>query len=123
MNEERLGQSGGRKGSILALHGSGSPGGKESACNAGDLGSILGLGRSPGERNGNPLQYSCLENPMDGGAWWLQSMGSQRMDMTEQLTLVPVLRRGHVWVITGLRASGSGNKGAQEPLRSSFPCW
>ena len=44
-------------------------------------------------------------------------------DMTEQLTLVPVLRRGHVWVITGLRASGSGNKGAQESLRSSFPCW
>ena len=41
--------------------------------NAGDLrdtGSIPGSGRSPGERNGNPLQYSCLENPMDGGAWW-----------------------------------------------------
>ena len=35
-----------------------------------DLGSIIGLGRSPGEGNGNPLQYSCLENPMDGGAWW-----------------------------------------------------
>ena len=44
--------------------------GKESACNAGDLGSIPGLGRSPGEGNGNPLQYSCLENPMDRGAWW-----------------------------------------------------
>ena len=43
---------------------------KESACNAGDPGSILGLGRSPGEGNGNPLQYSCLENPMDRGAWW-----------------------------------------------------
>ena len=42
---------------------------KASACNAGDLGSIPGLGRSPGEGNGNPLQYSCLENPMDGGAW------------------------------------------------------
>ena len=41
-----------------------------SACNSGDLGSILGLGRSPGEGNGNPLQYSCLENSMDGGAWW-----------------------------------------------------
>ena len=35
-----------------------------------DAGSIPGLGRSPGEGNGNPLQYSCLENPMDGGAWW-----------------------------------------------------
>ena len=40
-----------------------------SACNAGDLGSIPGLGRSPGEGHGNPLQYSCLENPMDKGAW------------------------------------------------------
>ena len=42
---------------------------KVSACNVGDLGSIPGLGRSPGEGNGNPLQYSCLENFMDGGAW------------------------------------------------------
>ena len=44
--------------------------GKVSAYNAGDLGSILRSGRSLGEGNGNPLQYSCLENPMDGGAWW-----------------------------------------------------
>ena len=43
---------------------------KASARNAGDLGSIPGLGRCPGEGNGNSLQYSCLENPMDGGAWW-----------------------------------------------------
>ena len=43
---------------------------KESACNAGDLGSIPGSGQSPGEGNGNPLQYSCLENCMDRGAWW-----------------------------------------------------
>ena len=43
--------------------------GKESACNAGDVGWIPGLGRSPGEENGNPLQYSCLEDPMDRGAW------------------------------------------------------
>ena len=43
--------------------------GKESACNAGDLGSIPGLGRSPGEGNGNPLQYPCMENSMDRGAW------------------------------------------------------
>ena len=43
---------------------------KASACNVGDLGSIPGSGRSPGEGNGSPLQYSCLENPMDGGAWW-----------------------------------------------------
>ena len=44
--------------------------GKESTCNAGDPGLIPGLGRSPGEGNGNPLQYFCLENPMDRGAWW-----------------------------------------------------
>ena len=43
--------------------------GKESAHSAGDLGSIPGLGRSPGEGSGNALQYSCLENPMDRGAW------------------------------------------------------
>ena len=43
---------------------------KASACNAGDRGSIPGSGRYPGEGNGNPLQYSCLENSMDGGAWW-----------------------------------------------------
>ena len=44
--------------------------GKVSACNVGDLGSIPGSGRSPGEGNGNPLQYSYLENSMDGGTWW-----------------------------------------------------
>ena len=44
--------------------------GKESTCNTGDQGSIPGLGRSPGEVNGYPLQCSCLENPMDRGAWW-----------------------------------------------------
>ena len=53
--------------------------GKESVCNTGDPGVIPGLGRSPGEGNGNPLQYSCLENPMDGEACRLQSMGSQRV--------------------------------------------
>jgi len=42
---------------------------KESACNAGDPGSVSGLERSPGEGNGYPFQYSCLENPMDRGAW------------------------------------------------------
>ena len=44
--------------------------GKASVYNAGDSGSIPGSGRSPGEGNGNPLQYSCLENPIEGGAWW-----------------------------------------------------
>ena len=52
--------------------------GKESACSAGDLGLIPGSGRSPGEGNGNPLQYSCLENSMDGGAWWATVHGVQK---------------------------------------------
>jgi len=59
----------------------GSPGGsgsKESTCDTGDPGSIPGLGRSPREGNGNPLQYSCLENPVDRGAWWATPMGSKR---------------------------------------------
>jgi len=57
--------------------------GKESACNAGDPGSIPRLGRSSGEGNGNPLQYSCLENPMDGGAWQATVPGVAESDMTE----------------------------------------
>ena len=64
---------------------SGFPGGsvsKESACNAGDRGSVPGLGRSPREGNGNPLQYSCLENPMDRGAWRATVYGSQELDTT-----------------------------------------
>ena len=49
-----------------------------------DVGSIPGSGRSPGEGNGNPLQYSCLENPMDRGAWWATVYGaSKESDMTE----------------------------------------
>ena len=53
--------------------------GKESACNAEDLGSIPGSGRSPGEGNGNPLQYSCLENSMDRGAWQAKVHELQRV--------------------------------------------
>ena len=53
--------------------------GKESACNAGDPGLIPGLGRSPGEANDNPLQYSCLENQMDKGAWWATVHGVARV--------------------------------------------
>ena len=69
----------------------GFPGGSEvkaSACNAGDLGSILGSGRSPGEGNGNPLQYSCVENPMDRGAWWatVHGVGKSRTRLRD-LTL------------------------------------
>ena len=58
---------------------------QKSACSAGDPGSISESGRSPGEGNGNPLQYSCIENPVDRGAWQVpgrQSVGSQELDTT-----------------------------------------
>ena len=62
------------------------PGGsvvKNLPANAGDAGSIPGLARSPGGGNGNPLQYSCLENPMDRGAWWATVHGvTKELDMT-----------------------------------------
>ena len=65
---------------------------KASAWNAGDPGSIPGLGRSPGEGNGNPLQYSCLKNPMEGGAWWATVHGvaksrTRLSDLTYLLTI------------------------------------
>ena len=75
------------------------PGGSEdkaSACNAGDRGSIPGLGRSPGEGNGNTLQYSCLENPMDRGAWWATVHGAAKSrtrlrDFTHTFSICPTL--------------------------------
>ena len=60
--------------------------GKESACNERDLGSIPGLGRSPGIGKSNPLQYSCMENPMDRGACWAIVLGIKESDRTERLT-------------------------------------
>ena len=68
--------------------------GKASAYNAGDLGSIPGSGRSPGEGNGTPFQYSCLENPMDQGAWWATVHGAAESDTTEQLHVHIVNREG-----------------------------
>ena len=57
--------------------------GKKSAYTMGVPGSIPGLGRSPGERNGNPLQYSCLEDAMDRGTWWATVHGITEFDLTE----------------------------------------
>ena len=84
------------------------PGGsevKESACNVGDLGSIPGSGRSPGEGNGNPLQYSCLENPMDRGAWWATVHGvansqTRLRDFTHSLIGIKSIRHCLETVIT-----------------------
>ena len=56
---------------------------KNLTANAGDTGLILGKGRSPGEGNGYPLQYSCLGNPMDRGAWWAIVHGVPELDTTE----------------------------------------
>ena len=77
------------------------PGGsnsKESAYNAGDPGLIPGSGRSPGEGNSNPFQYSCLENSMDGGAWWATVQGvaksqTQLSDFTSQTPNKEILRK------------------------------
>ena len=76
--------SGNLKEPVLQIKGfPGSSDSKESACSAGNLGSIPGLGRCPGEGNGNPLQYSCLENPMDRGPWWATVHRVTESDMTE----------------------------------------
>ena len=78
--------------------------GKESTCNAGDLGSFPGLGRSPGEENGNPIQYSCLENPQEQrSVRGLQSMGLQgvRHDWLTftftVLSLIPQIVKLLIW--------------------------
>ena len=66
--------------------------GKESACNAGDtMGLILGSGRSPGGGNSTPLQYSCLENPMDRGAWWaaVHGIAKSQTRLSDSLSLSP----------------------------------
>ena len=66
-----------------------------SACNVEDLGSIPGSGRSPGEGNGNPLQYSCLENPMDRGAWWatVHGVAKSRTRLSDFTFNVDVVRQ------------------------------
>ena len=76
--------------------------GKESACSAGGPGSIPGWRQSPGGGRNNPLQYSCLENPVDTGAWQVQSMGPRELDVTEQMSL---------WVMQDIDASRKDSQG------------
>ena len=80
---------------------------KESACNAGDQGSIPGLGRSPGEENGYTLQYFCLKNPMDRGAWQATIHGGHKeLDTAERLTLKKKVYSHFLWsVYTDLHVS------------------
>ena len=68
--------------------------GKESVCSAGDQGSIPESGRSPGERNTKPLQYSCLENSMDGGAWWatVHGLAKSQTRLSDFHSLTQVLK-------------------------------
>ena len=101
----------------------GFPGGSEvkaSACSAGDLGSIPRLRRFPGEGNGNPLQYSCLENPIDGGAWWatVHGVAKSQTQLSNSLSLFfsdsvvqnPLAKAGDMGLILGLgRSPGEGN--------------
>ena len=69
--------------------------GKKSACKAKDLGLIPITGRSPGKGHGNPFQYSCLENPLDRGAWWASVCGSQRV--------------GHDWTTKNIHHTETGS--------------
>ena len=81
---------------VTTLIFSGGSDGKAYAYNAGDLGSIPGPGESPGEGNGNPRQYSCLENPMDGGTWLGYSpWGHKELDTTERLHSKTT--KSHIW--------------------------
>ena len=94
--------------------------GKDSACNAGDAGSIPGSGRSPGEGNGNPLQYSCLGNPMDRGAWWATVHGvtGRESNTTYQLNNKDNMNRRPV------RRAGQGARSRGVPgLGSCVTCW
>ena len=70
--------------------------GKASGCNAGDPGSIPGSGRSPGEGNGNSLQYSCLEYSMDRGAWRATVLGAAKTEVTQQNVHSTVKQGGEI---------------------------
>ena len=90
---------------------SGGSDGKETACNAGDLSSTPGLGRSPGEGNDNPVWYSCLRNPIDRGAWRATVHGVTETHRTEQLILPLSVWHLRVGKIYGLSVWALKSKG------------
>ena len=104
--------------------------GKEPACDAGDMGSIPGSGRSPGGRQGNPLQYSCLESPMDRGAWWatVHGVAESRTRLKwpgKQDLLLPLCAFGqHIPQMFDRcsRKAAPGSPACFQPLPSRPPC-
>ena len=100
---------------------------QESACNAGDTGYtglILGSKRSSGEGNGDPLQYSCLENPLDRGAWWLRFMASQRVGnnwVTKHSTSLPFFMA--LDVNTKMRPPDSWADGSEKSVALLMQSW
>ena len=98
--------------------------GKASVYNVGDLGSIPGLGRFPGKRNGNPFQYSCLENPMLGGGWCrLLSRGSQRVGHDWATSLSFTLEQAHEAYPTNVKALSLVSITSLAPVVHSAPMW
>ena len=104
---------------------------KESVCNAGDPASIPGLGRSSGEGNGNPLQYSCLKNSMDRGAWQATVHRVAKLDTTERLILsfsqltyrLPRSRANHLVGGQGVEASLIAQLVKNPPAVQETPVW
>ena len=84
--------------------------GKESTWNVGDVGLIPRLSRSPGGGNCNPIQYSCLRNPVDRGAWWATVYGVAESDTTERLNNTKNQKSAHLWVRVGWGLNGKGMK-------------
>ena len=96
---------------------------KASACNTGDLGSIPGSGRSPGEGNGNPLQYSCLENPLDRGAWRATVLGITRVgdDLALSFFLLSFFLDGHGPSLASLKPALISGGGFMSDASASGP--
>ena len=96
-------------GTYIQKH-TGFPGGSEvkvSAFKVGDRGSIPGMGRSPGEGNGNPLQYSCLENLMDRGSWWATVYGVAKSQLSD-FTSLHIQFYIHMYIVESTKQVGTG---------------